>query len=246
MIEQKAFIKNLEIYYKVIGEGEKTLLILHGWGSKSTAWQKTAELIAKKGVKVIIPDLPGFGKSNKPPYVWSLDEYCSFVKEFTDYLKLDKFCLLGHSFGGSLAVKISLRFPDKINKLFLVAAACIRKKTLKKRILFVISKIFKIFSFIPVIKKAFYKFIVKSDYPNIKGFMKKTYLNIIKEDLTDKLKNVIVPTTIIWGENDNVTSLKQGRLINSEIKKSKLIIIPKGAHDLERQMPETLANNILC
>jgi len=246
MTEQKAFIKNLEIYYKVIGEGEKTLLILHGWNSKSANWQKTAELISKKRVRVIIPDLPGFGKSNKPPYAWNIDEYCSFIKEFADYLKINKFYLLGHSFGASLAIKFSLKFPQRLNKLFLVSAACIRRKTLKKKILFLISKVFKIFSFVPLIKKAFYKFIVKSDYLSTKGFMRKTYLNIIGEDLTPILEQIAVPTIIIWGEKDNVTPLRQAELIKSKIKNSKLIIIPQGTHDLERQMPEELVKNITC
>jgi pimeloyl-ACP methyl ester carboxylesterase len=246
MADQKAFIKNLEIYYKVIGEGDKTLLILHGWGSKSNNWLKTAEFIAKKKVKVIIPDLPGFGKSNKPPYVWNFDEYCSFVKEFADYLKLDKFCLLGHSFGGALAIKFSLKFPRKVSKLFLVSAACIRRKTFKKKALFVISKVFKIFSFVPVIKKAFYKFVVKSDYPSTKGFMRKTYINIIKEDLTPSLDRVSVPTTLIWGDRDNVTPLDQAELIKSKIKRSKLIVVAGGTHDLERTMSEALAKNVSC
>jgi pimeloyl-ACP methyl ester carboxylesterase len=246
MIEQKAFIKNLEIYYKVVGEGEKTLLILHGWGSKSANWLKTAELIAKRKIRVIIPDLPGFGKSNKPPYVWNLDEYCSFLKEFTDYLKLDKFCLLGHSFGGALAIKFSLKFSQRINKLFLVSAACIRRKTLKKKVLFIISKVFKIFSFLPIIKKAFYKFIVRSDYPSTKGFMRKTYLNIIREDLSPLLDRVSVPTVLIWGDKDKITPLNQGELIKSKIKKSRLVVIPDGTHDIERHMPEQLAKNVLC
>lgn len=246
MTEQKAFIKNLEIYYKVIGGGEKTLLVLHGWGSKSANWAETAELISKKGVKVIIPDLPGFGKSNKPPYAWNFDEYCLFLKEFTDNLKIEKFCLLGHSFGGALAIKFSLKFPELLNKLFLVSAACVRRKTLKKKILFIISKTFKIFSFVPLIKKAFYKFVVKSDYPSTKGFMRKTYLNIIGEDLTPILENITIPTIIIWGKKDNVTPLRQAELIKSKIKNSKLVVIPQGTHDLERQMPKELAKNITC
>ncbi len=246
MIEQKVFIKNLEIYYKVVGEGEKTLLILHGWGSKKANWLDTAELISKKGIKVIVPDLPGFGNSNKPPYVWDFDEYCSFVKEFADNLRIDRFCLLGHSFGGALAVKFTLKYPEKVKKLFLVAAACIRKKTLKKRILFVVSKVFKVFSFFPIIKKAFYKFIVKSDYLSTKGFMRKTYLNIIEEDLTPSLERITVPTILIWGEKDNITPLDQAELIKSKIKKSKLIIIPGGTHDLERTMSKELAKSVTC
>ena len=98
----------------------------------------------------------------------------------------------------------------------------------------------------PLIKKAFYKFIVKSDYPTTRGFMRKTYLNIIGEDLTPILEQITIPTIIIWGEKDNVTPLKQAKLINLKVKKSKLIIVPQGAHDLERQMPKELAKNITC
>ena len=47
--------------YKIFGEG-KPFLILHGWGSSSEKWQVVADEIAKKGFKVIVPDMPGFGK----------------------------------------------------------------------------------------------------------------------------------------------------------------------------------------
>ena len=83
-------IKGLEINYEVIGEG-KPLLILHGWGSRSDNWQKVGEILVKDGVKVIIPDLPGFGNSDKPSMVWTLDDYCNFVQEFIKLLNLEKF-----------------------------------------------------------------------------------------------------------------------------------------------------------
>ena len=136
-------INGLKINYRIIGEG-KPFLILHGWGSQSAKWQKVGELLTSKGLKVIIPDLPGFGESEKPKTVWNLDDYCNFVREFIDFLNLDKFYLLGHSFGGALAVKCSLRFPEKIDKLFLVGAACVRRKSFKVKFLKIISKIFKI------------------------------------------------------------------------------------------------------
>jgi len=246
MIEQKIFVKNLEINYKIIGEG-RPFLILHGWGSDSGKWQTTAELLSQsqKNIQIIIPDLPGFGKSNNPPMPWSLNEYCSFVDEFAKSLGLSQFFLLGHSFGGAVAAKYSLTNPNKIRKLFLVGASCVRKKTFKKKILFVFSKVFKLFSYIPLLKKAFYRFAVKSDYPATEGFMRKTYLNVIKEDLSEKIKNIKTPTIIIWGEKDNIMPLKYGKLINLQIKNSKLIIIPKGSHDLERKRAQELSSIII-
>ena len=237
-------IKGLKINYKILGEG-RPLLILHGWGSKSANWIKVAKLLSEKGIKVIIPDLPGFGQSDKPKEVWSLDNYCDFVEKFVEKLGLERFFLLGHSFGGSLSVKLSLRFPEKIDKLFLVSAACFRRKSIKKRILFIVAKIFKIFSFIPFLKKAFYKFIVrKSDYSYTDGIMRDIYLGVIKQDLSGLLEKIQIPTNIIWGEKDNITPLKQAKIINQKIKNSKLIIIPGANHDLNTKYPEKLAKAI--
>jgi len=250
MTEQKAYIKNLEIYYKIMGErgtlpaGRQALLILHGWGSKSDNWVEAGELISKKGFKVIVPDLPGFGKSNKPPVPWTLDDYCSFVEDLAARLGLKKFYLLGHSFGGAVAVKYALKNPEKVDKMFLAGAACIRRKTFKKKALFVFSKVFKIFGFIPLLKKAFYRFFVKSDYPLTKGLMRKTYLNVIKENLSKDIESVRVQTVIIWGQEDNVVPLKYAKEINSKIKGSQLIVIQGAGHDLERRFPKALAEKI--
>lgn len=241
----RCLVKSLNINYQVIGEG-KPLLILHGWGSKSDNWQRVGELLSLRGMRVIIPDLPGFGASDWPKAAWSLDDYCDFIEEFVKILNLEKFSLLGHSFGGSLSIKCSLKFPEKIERLFLVSAACFRRRSIKKRILFVIAKVLKIFSFIPFSRKTFYRFIVKkSDYPYTQGVMKDIYLKAIETDLTDLLRRIKVPTVIIWGEKDDITPLNQSRIISQKIKNSQLRIIPKAGHDLNIKNPEELARGIL-
>lgn len=247
MTEEKISINGLRINFRTIGEG-RPLLILHGWGSKSERWQKVAELLAKNGIKVIIPDLPGFGKSDQPQTALEPEEYCKIIEDFIKILNLEKFYLLGHSFGGALAVKCTLDFPEKINKLFLVAAACFRKRSLKKRFFYAISKVFKIFSFLPFysyVRKGFYKYIVCSDYPYTDGVMKDIYLKIIKKDLSDILPKIQNPTVIIWGEKDKITPLKEAYSIKEKIKNSKLIIIPEGSHDLEQKLPEKLSEIII-
>jgi len=244
MTENRIKIKGLNIYYRILGEG-KPLLILHGWGSKSERWQTVGKLLAGKGFQVIIPDLPGFGNSGKPQTVWGIDDYTEFVSDFVNSLSLNNFHLLGHSFGGTLAIKSSLRFPQKIQKMFLVSAACLKRKTIKKKVLQGIAKTFKFLSFIPFLRKAFYKFIVrKSDYPHAQGIMKEIYLKVIKEDLSNVLNNISVPVLIIWGEKDDITPLKQAYLINAKIKNSKIEIISKTGHDLNSERPGMLVDLI--
>ena len=88
MEEKIIKVGGLNINLKAKGEG-KPLLILHGWGSSSDKWQKAGELISEKGYKVIIPDLPGFGKSEEPKTPWNLDKYCGFVEDLSQSLNLE-------------------------------------------------------------------------------------------------------------------------------------------------------------
>ncbi|MEK7540922.1 MAG: alpha/beta hydrolase [Patescibacteria group bacterium] len=244
----ETIINGIKINYKIIGEGEP-FLILHGWGSNSERWQKVGELLAEKGLKTIIPDMPGFGKSETPKTPWNFNSYVSWVEEFAKILDLKNFYLLGHSFGGAIAVKVAVNSPQKINKLFLAASACIRKKTAIKKVLAKISKVAKIFSFLPyylLIRRAFYKFIIKkSDYVYVEGIMKETYLKAISEDLSCYLSFIKAPTIIIWGDKDESTPVENAHFINKKISNSKLIIIPDADHNLNQKSPDILAEKII-
>ena len=250
MVEKKFTVKNLKVNYKIIGRTGPPIIILHGWGSSSDKLQNVGELLTDK-FNIIIPDLPGFGKSQKPESAWNLDDYVEWLNEFTDKVtELNKsFYLLGHSFGGALAVKFTIRYNQKVERLFLVAAACIRKKTIKKQAFGRISKFVKIFDFLPfysLIKKTFYKFVVgSSDYIRVQGVMKETFLKAVSEDLSQKLLFVKVPTVIIWGDKDDTTLVEDAHFINGKIENSKLIIIPGTDHNLEQKVPEILSEKIM-
>lgn len=246
----ETIINGIKTNCQVVGEG-KPFLILHGWGSNSERWQPVAEIISKKGFKVMIPDLPGFGKSNALPMPWNTNKYVAWIEAFIDSCPefKDGFYLLGHSFGGALASKLAVKHNQDIKELFLVSAACVRKRTAKKGILAKISKVVKLFNFLPYydfLRKAVYRFIIKkSDYVYVKGVMRETYMNVIAEDLSFHLPFIKVPTTIIWGDKDEFTPLDEGRFINKQIKKSKLVVIPEAGHDLNRKQPDILAEKVL-
>lgn len=247
MEEKTILVKNIQTNYKTFGKG-KPFLILHGWGSNSDRWQKVGEEISQKGFQVIIPDMPGFGKSETPRTPWTFNNYVAFAEEFTKALNFESFYLLGHSFGGAISVKVAVDAPQKINQLFLVAAACIRKKTFVKSVLAKLAKVVKLFSFIPyypLIRKAFYKFILrKSDYIYTAGTMKETYLKAISEDLSWHLGFIKVPTVIIWGDKDESTPIEHARIINKRVKDSKLIIIPDAGHALNTKNTDQLIKEI--
>lgn len=230
------------------GEG-KPLLIFHGWGSNIERWAPIAEAISQKGFKVIVPDLPGFGKSAVPLMPWNVNKYIDWAEQFVKELNLGDFYLLGHSFGSALALKLAIKHAQEVKKLFLVSAACVRKRTAKKGFLKNISKIAKLFYFLPyygLFRKAVYKFIIRrSDYVYVEGIMKDTYLNVISEDLSFHLPIVRVPTVIIWGDKDEFTPLDDAYFMHERIKNSKLVVIPDAGHDLNRKQPEVLSEEVI-
>lgn len=241
-------INGLKTNYLVMGEGEP-FLILHGWGSASDRWVKEMEILSEKGFQVIVPDLPGFGSSDKLSRAWTDNDYVKWFEEFTEKLEVKEFYLLGYSFGGALASKIAVKYPQRVKKVFLVAAAIIRRKTTQKNTSAMVAKIVKVFSFLPfysVFRKAVYKFIIrKSDYIHTEGIMKETYLNVISDDVSFQLPFIRVPAVIIWGDKDKSVPIEDARLVNEKIKNSKLVIIPGADHLLHKQLPELLSEKIL-
>lgn len=226
-----------------------TILILHGWGASSQSWAKIQELLESRGCKVLVPDLPGFGENPAPSQAWSVDDYVAWLSDFCEKQNLSQFFLLGHSFGGSLAIKFSLKYPEKIRKLILVDSAGIRRTRIKKEILKKIAHILNRFSFLPfysLIRKIAYKTIFrKSDYLLTEGVMKETYLKIIKEDLSDSLSNVSVPTLLIWGKKDKITPLQHAYLMKEKIIGATLEIIPNVKHNPHAEAPEILVEKVL-
>lgn len=246
MMEKK--IAGIKTNYKVFGEG-KPFLILHGWGSNCERWADVAEIIAKKGFKVVVPDLPGFGNSAALDVPWNTNKYINWIEQFIKELGINDFYLLGHSFGGALASKVAVKHAQDVKGLFLVSAACVRKKTAKKSFFRKIAKIIKVFQFIPnytFFRRAVYKFIIrKSDYVYVEGIIKQTYLNVVAEDLSFHLPFIKVPTVIIWGDKDESTPIDDASFVAKQVKKSKLVLIPGAGHKLNRENAETLAEKVL-
>ncbi len=220
-----------------------SILILHGWGSCAARWQKVKELLENRGLKVFVPDLPGFGQEPPPATAWNIDNYVEWVKNYCGKNNLSQIFILGHSFGGSVAAKYALRYPENVEKLFLASSAGIRKKTAKKEFFKKISPLFRSFYLLKII---FYRFFVKSDYQYTSGVMRETYLNVINEDISGLFSQIKIPTVIIWGEKDDITPITDAYFINREIKDSKLEILPGIGHRIRKEAPEILVEKILA
>src|SRR3989344_5496517 len=249
--EQTIKLKDISVNYKIAGQGP-VILILHGWGSSSDSWFGVQEILVGKGFCVIVPDLPGFGKTQAPATVWGVGEYAEFIHEFARKLGLEKFVLIGHSFGGQAAIQFAVEHPEKTEKLVLVAAAGVRRTpgVFKKLVAAAAKLVSFLLYLVPSqdlrnnIKHAIYMAIRRRDYVRTQGIMRDVFKLVITQDLTAKFSKISVPTLIIWGDKDELTPVQDAYLMHELIRNSKLEIIGGGKHALNFQMPDKLSEVI--
>jgi pimeloyl-ACP methyl ester carboxylesterase len=105
-------------HYLLDGEGPPVVL-LHGGGGDSRQWLPNLEALARHHL-VYAPDLPGFGSSRPLLDSYSLPSLASFVTSFLEAVELDTVALVGHSMGGGTALSLALESPQRVEKLVLV------------------------------------------------------------------------------------------------------------------------------
>ena len=222
------------------------LLILHGWGSNSARWQRVKELIEKEGIEVLILDLPGFGITPSPEKPWGRKDYINWIFQKIKEKNWDEFNLLGHSFGGGIAVKMAANSSERINKLILCAPAIIKRRSIKTYLFYWVAFLGKKIFFLPGFRKlqpqaqwVIYKLAGTRDYYVADGMMKEVMKKIWQEEpLEGLLEKIQIKTLVLWGKRDDVLPLKDAYLIKEKIRDSELKIISKARHSPHREAPE--------
>jgi len=252
MEEKIISINNLKVNYKTTGSGP-VILILHGWPASSDSWVRSMENLSRLGYQVICPDLPGFGKSHIQVKPWNISNYVEWVLKFADFLKLDKFILLSHSFGGRIAIKFSIKYGNRLKCLILCDSAGIRPKFDAKTT--AISKAVQIGNNVfssgfllkikDVLRNILYFLIKNRDYVKAKGVMKATMIKVVEEDLGSYLPEIKNKTLLIWGKKDISVPIEYAYQFKDKIKDSKLEIIPGVGHCPHRRAFERLTEIII-
>jgi len=228
---------------------DKCLIILPGWGGSHETWQDFVEYNQKDYGSIHVIDLPCFGKQPCPNSAWGKDEYTEFVKKEIQKISHEGKVLLGHSFGGQIAANLAAKNPDIVDKLILSGAAAIRPKKIMKRIAFgILTKLGKLFFKLPIAKKfnnfarkLLYKALDARDYNEANGIKREIFKKIIREDLSDLLPKIKIPTLVLWGEKDSYVPLRYGKKIFKLIPNSKMHIFKKGRHGLYKFNKEEMS-----
>jgi pimeloyl-ACP methyl ester carboxylesterase len=118
----KTVLHDPELAYIDQGSGDQTIILVHGLASNAGFWRYNIPELSKK-YRVIAVDLPGYGKSEKGDYPYSMSFYADEIKKLIDELKLKNVIYVGHSMGGQIGIKLAIKYPELLNKLILASPA---------------------------------------------------------------------------------------------------------------------------
>ena len=210
--------------------------MLHGWGASRELFAPVAA--ALPGWRSLIPDLPGFGGTPPPPQAWSVEDYARWVLALLDRCGIERTPVVGHSFGGRVAIKLATIAPARVERLILTASAGIRpRQTLGGRLRVRTYKLLR-----GVEKAGFVPQALRDsararadrrgseDYRNSSGSMRGTFVRVVNEDLRPLLSGISCPTLLVWGDRDTETPIADARLMEAEIPDAGLVVFAGRGH----------------
>lgn len=220
----KIKVKDININYIQYGEG-KDIILLHGWGQNIEMMQPLGNPLSKK-YRITIIDFPGFGDSEEPKSAWTMYDYAMLIEELVEKLKIKKPIIMGHSFGGRVAIRYSA--DHSIEKLVLFGSPCIRVKqdlSLKVKLL----KKLKSLPGLNELGEKMKKYIGSRDYKAASPMMRQILVNTVNEDLSVYARQIEEPTLLIWGEQDTEAPLRDAQDLEKIMIDAALIVLP-GTH----------------
>ena len=229
-------INGLKVHYTEGGDPTMPpMVLMHGWGCNATTLA-SIEKVAVEYCHVYNLDFPGFGSSDEPKEVWGVEEYTEFFTKLLDALGISNPILLGHSFGGRVAILYASRHA--VRKLILVDAAGIKPKRKLKYYVKVYSfKLMK--NLMPILlgKDRGAEYIQRqrskrgsADYNSASDMMKAILSKVVNEDLKNVMPQIKAPTLLIWGENDTATPLSDAKTMEKLIPEAGLVSFPGCGH----------------
>ncbi len=261
-------INGQRIAYRLAGEGP-ALVLIHGLASSSATWRLIGPRLATRHT-VLAVDLLGHGESAKPRGDYSLGAHASGIRDVMMALGIERATLAGHSFGGGVAMQMAYQFPERCQRLVLLASGGLgREVTLLLRAValpgaeFVIPLVLSARgrSALLAIGAQFRRLGLRLD--NARSEMWDSYSSLTSPDgrvaFVHTVRQVIdlagqrvsardrlylaaaIPTLIVWGDRDGIIPVAHGYAAHEAIPGSRLEILAGSGHFLPSQDADRLA-----
>lgn len=203
----------LDISYEILNQDASVdMIVLHGWGSNK-ALMKKAFAPYMDAFRHIYIDLPGFGSSTCNLALQTKD-YARIVELLMIHLNASKDIIVGHSFGGKVAILLE---PSVL--VLLSSAGIYRAKSLKVRAKIALFKSLKLLGL-----SKFREFFVAEDAKKLSEPMYQTFKNVVDEDFSKEFASFGGKALLCWGRDDSATPLSSGVKMQKLIKDSTLSV----------------------
>ncbi|MCY7321939.1 MAG: alpha/beta hydrolase [Phormidesmis sp. CAN_BIN36] len=227
---------------------DQLVLLVHGAGGSSRHWEPMLKAWFEKSlpnrVFLVAIDLPGHGNSGGT-VLSSVSAIADFLNTFLDTLEIHQpVCLVGHSAGGLLGLQFTLSYPQRVDRLMLIAtSACIQLHPdfLHQAVTQNWDYVTLEQSFSPEIPEALKQLVLKEFQhlrlsPDADDFM-----DLNQVDLRPALSQLTLPITIVTGDDDVIISPRKSKLLQKELPHAELVIVPGGGHYVQVEQAAAIA-----
>jgi len=266
---------NLKVFYDYIQRDAKkpVLLYLHGLGGNWTEWTGVSKVVRKKGYSTLCIDLRGHGRSSTPEELeyYHLENFAHDIQQILKKEKIKKFAMIGHSFGGSLAIAYCTEFKNLQPKALILIQSTYRypyKKYREMNTNPAIGYILRGLINKGVIKNKRFDKLKTLDlqkitrenllfqlfdeiyYTPFKAVLEcldsaEVYATTKEKKIISTLKSINFPTLVIAGKKDKVIKFEYAAELHTLIPRSQLKVFEPGSHQLPLEKPKELGKEIL-
>lgn len=234
-------ISGTRICFNRVGQGKSRVVLLHGWGCSMKMMQPVADAL-KDEYDCLLVDFPGHGESDPPPAPWGVPEYADCLLQLLKKLSFCPCAVVAHSFGCRVAAWLAAKEPDSFTRIVFTGAAGIRPKATaeSQRRSAQYQRLKKACSFIrkiPFMEEPAKRMedslrhrFGSADYNALDEEMRKTFVKVITQDLSELYPDIKAPTLLIWGDEDHETPLWMGREMEKMIPDAGLVLFENGSH----------------
>lgn len=234
-------VNGLSIHFRV-GPVERrarlpVLVLVHGLGVSSRYMMPTGDRLAADYPTYLL-DLPGFGRSDKPPHVLTIPQLADALVGWMDAIGIERATLIGNSMGCQTIVDFGVRYPSRIDRAVLVGASVDPKarSVLKQVGRGLLDLLREPFSYWPILT---------FDYLIAGPTRTWTTLRYAVDDpIADKLPHLQAPTLIVRGERDPIAPQEWAETMQRLAPQARLVVLPGVAHVANYSAPDELERSI--
>lgn len=210
-----------------IGDGPASVLALHGWGRSGADFAAILH-----GCDALAVHLPGFGTTAPPPTVWGSEDYAEHL--VPGLAGSGPFVVVGHSFGGRVAVRLAVAYPELVSALVLTGVPLVRATPPPRPALALrVAKRLRAAHLVPAsVVERIRRHSGSADYRAAEGVMRDVLVRVVREDYRDDLARLTVPVHLVWGEDDDAAPLAGARLA-AEVLGVDVEVVPGAGHLLD-------------